>query len=117
MIDTGVGSDRPPARRLSPGRIVPAATALEISVRNASARRTAPSMLSDPAPCWTRLAGDNGCAVYWRIALMSGGVRPGLACSISATVPVTTGAAIEVPLKRMSRVEEIGRAAWRERVE
>jgi hypothetical protein len=32
------------------------------------------------------------------MALTSGGVRPGLACSISATVPATAGAAIEVPL-------------------
>jgi len=29
---------------------------------------------------------------------MSGGVSPGFACSISATAPETTGAAIEVPL-------------------
>ena len=39
-----------------------------------------------------------GCAEYCSMALMSGGVRPGLACSISATVPATAGAAIEVPL-------------------
>ena len=36
------------------------------------------------------------------MALISGGVRPGLACSISATVPATAGAAIEVPLKLSS---------------
>ena len=38
-----------------------------------------------------------GCAEYCSMALISGGVRPGLACSINATVPATTGAAIEVP--------------------
>jgi hypothetical protein len=44
------------------------------------------------------LALASGCAVYCRIALMSGGVSPGLACSMSAAVPATAGAAIDVPL-------------------
>ena len=36
--------------------------------------------------------------MYWRMALTSGGVSPGLACSSRAAAPATTGAAIEVPL-------------------
>ena len=35
---------------------------------------------------------------------MTGGVSPGLACSISATVPATAGAAMDVPLNCISRV-------------
>ncbi len=33
---------------------------------------------------------------------MSGGVSPGLTCSISATAPVTTGAEIDVPLSSIN---------------
>jgi hypothetical protein len=39
------------------------------------------------------------CAVYCRMALTWFGVRPGLAWSINATVPATTGAAMLVPLR------------------
>src|SRR5262249_55287987 len=43
-----------------------------------------------------------GCAVYWRIAFTSGGVRPGFACNMSAAAPATTGAATDVPLNSIS---------------
>ena len=78
------------------------ATLLAMSVRMALAMRTAPSMLSRPAPCSTRLALGRVRAVYCRMALTSGGVSPGLACSISATAPLTTGADTEVPLSIIS---------------
>ena len=78
--------------------MVSAAMALATSVRSDLAIDTAPSTLSMPAPCCSRLAVGSGCALYCKMALISGGVRPGLACSISATVPATAGAATEVPL-------------------
>ena len=34
--------------------------------------------------------------------MISGGVSPGLACSISATAPATAGAEIDVPLRFIS---------------
>ena len=81
--------------------MVPAAARLAMSVRMALAMRTAPSMLSMPAPCSTREAPASGWALYCRMALTSGGVSPGLACSIRATAPLTTGADTEVPLKNI----------------
>ena len=95
-VEVGVGR----AVRLiaAPALRLPAATLLAMSVRKALARRTAPSTLSMPAPCSTKLALGSGCALYCRMALINGGVSPGLACSISATAPLTTGAATEVPL-------------------
>ena len=39
------------------------------------------------------------CAVYWMIAFTRFGVSFGFACSISATVPATTGAAMLVPVR------------------
>ena len=48
------------------------------------------------------LAPGSGWAVYCRMALISGGVRPGLACSSRAAVPATAGAATEVPLSSIS---------------
>ena len=38
-----------------------------------------------------------GWALYCKMALMSGGVSPGLACSSKATAPATAGAETEVP--------------------
>ena len=99
-VDVGVGSAV--ALMGWPALMVPAATRLAMSVRIARAMRTAPSMLSMPAPCSTRLAPARGWALYCRMALISGGVSPGLACSISATAPLTTGADTEVPLRNIS---------------
>ena len=92
-----IGIDLPLASRLAPAASVPASTALLTSVRSACASLTAPAMFNSPAPCCNRLAPATGWALYCRMALMSGGVRPGLACNISATAPDTTGAATEVP--------------------
>ena len=99
----GVGRALPEASIDCPGRSVPAAAALAMSVRRARAMATAPSMLIRPAPCCSRLAPGSGWALYCRMALISGGVSPGLACSISATAPDTTGAAIDVPDSDISR--------------
>ena len=96
-VELRAGSCLPLASNTSPDMMVPSATAAEMSVRNTLASATAPWMLSRPAPCCSRLAPAIGWAVYCRIALISGGVRPGLACSSSATVPATAGAATEVP--------------------
>ena len=68
------------------------------SVRTSFANRTAPSMLTSPAPCSNMLAPASGCAVYIRIALTMFGVRPGFACSNRAAAPATIGVAIDVPL-------------------
>ena len=92
-----VGMNLPLANRLAPAASVPASTALPMSVRSDCASFTAPAMFNRPAPCCSRLAPATGCALYCRIALISGGVSPGLACSIKATAPDTTGAATEVP--------------------
>ena len=67
------------------------------SVRKSLARRTAPSMLSWPAPCSKALKPASGCAVYIRMALTMFGVRRGLWRSSSEAAPATSGAAIEVP--------------------
>ena len=80
-------------------QMVPAAMAEERSVRSTLATATAPSTLSRPVPCCSRLAPGSGWAVACRMPLTSGGVRPGLACSITAAAPATAGAAIEVPLR------------------
>ena len=102
IVDVFAGIAAPDASIDAPALIVPALIAEAMSVRSAWDSATAPLRLSRPAPCCSRLAPGIGCAVYCRIALTSGGVRPGLACSISATAPATTGAEIEVPLTIIS---------------
>jgi len=69
------------------------------AVLKASARSTAPRALRKPAPCARYELPLYVSAVYCRIALTAFGVSDGLACSISATVPATTGAAWLVPVK------------------
>src|SRR5689334_17037037 len=96
-----VGNTAPVASIDWPVMIVPFCIAVDRSVRTDLASATAPSMLSSPAPCCSMLAPAIGCALYCSIALISGGVRPGLACSISAAAPATAGAAIDVPLIHM----------------
>ncbi len=96
------GSLAPASSIESPGRMVPASMTRFRSVRSALASAIAPCTLSSPVPCCSRLLPGIGVAVYWRIALTSGGVRPGLASSIRATAPATTGAATEVPLRDIS---------------
>jgi hypothetical protein len=64
----------------------------------ARARSTAPFALRKPAPSVSGSYRGYTCAVYCRIALTWLGVNDGLACSINATVPLTTGAAMLVPL-------------------
>src|SRR6266498_598816 len=49
---------------------------------------------------------ESGCPVYLSVLAVTAhlswfGVRPGTRCSSKAISPVTTGAAIEVPLKRI----------------
>ena len=102
-----VGGGRAPIAIGSPIAIWPASMRLDRSVRNARARATAPAMLSSPVPCCSRLAPGSGVAVYCRIALIRGGVRPGLACSSSAAAPETAGADTEVPLSCMSAVSAV----------
>ena len=103
MLDSSLlGRDLPLASIDALAAIPPAAMALARSVRSSLAMLTAPSTLSSPAPCCSRLAPVIGCAVNCRMALINGGVRPGLACSISATAPVTAGAATEVPDRYLS---------------
>ena len=85
----------------APAEIVPAAMAVIRSVRMSLATWTAPSTFNMPAPCSNRLALGKGCAVPCRMALITGGVRPELACSISAAAPATAGAAIDVPLSNI----------------
>ena len=98
MVEVVLGITAPEASIDVPALIVPASMAAAMSVRSTLAKATAPLTLSMPAPCCNRLAPGMGCAVYCRMALTSGGVSPGLACNIRATVPATTGAEIEVPL-------------------
>jgi len=86
----------------APAASVPLAKPLAMSVRSSRAIATAPGTFNRPAPCCSRLAFPSGWAVYCRMALISGGVRPGFACSINATVPLTAGAAIDVPLRFIS---------------
>src|SRR5437867_13253646 len=62
---------------------------------------TAPSALTSPAPCSKTEKFGRVWAVYIRIPLISEGVSAGFACSIRATMPVTTGAAIDVPFRYM----------------
>jgi hypothetical protein len=62
-------------------------------------RRTAPLAFNIPAPCTSMLVLLFNCAVYCRIALTAFGVSFGLASSINATVPDTTGADMLVPLR------------------
>ena len=86
------------SEQVAPATRLPLAIAVATSVRMARASASAPSTLIWPAPWWARLAPGSGCAVYCRMALTSGGVRPRLACSSNAAAPATAGAAIEVPL-------------------
>ena len=99
ITDIAIGRLLPGASIESPAAMLPARMAEARSVRTMLARRTAPSTFNKPAPCCSRFAPASGCAEYCSIALISGGVRPGFACSINATVPDTTGAAIDVPLR------------------
>ncbi len=99
IVDEGVG--KLDELIVSPAFKLLAATFVAMSVFSDLARRTAPSRFTSPAPCCTRLWSDSGWAVYWRMALTSGGVRPGFACSMTAAAPATTGAAIDVPLRSM----------------
>ena len=94
----GLGSTLPGASMLSPAFSVPASSAWPRSVRSDCASRTAASTFSAPVPCSSKLALASGWALYCRMAFTSGGVSPGLACSIKATAPATAGAATEVPL-------------------
>src|SRR6516165_3712180 len=55
--------------------------------------------LRKPAPSVNESYPGYDCAVYCRMALMAFGVRVGFACSIAAMVPLTTGAAMLVPLR------------------
>ena len=59
---------------------------------------TAPCTLRKPAPCSSGLVLGAVLAVYCRMALTAFGVSAGLACSIIATVPLTAGAAMLVPV-------------------
>src|SRR5262245_48889120 len=63
------------------------------------ANRNAPLALTKPAPCSSGDTAGAACAVYCRMALTAFGVSDGLASSISATVPATTGAAMLVPVR------------------
>src|SRR5262249_59513522 len=74
---------------------------LEDGCAKKRAMRIAPRAFSRPAPCVSRSYPPRTCAVYWRIAFTAFGVSRGLASSISATVPDTTGAATLVPLRLM----------------
>ena len=98
MVELLAGNALPLASIDVPALMLPALMTVARSVRRALASTTAPSTLSKPAPCCSRLALASGWAEYCKMALTSGGVSPGLACSINATVPATAGAAIEVPL-------------------
>src|SRR5262245_27201830 len=63
------------------------------------ARSTAPFAFRNPAPSVSGSWRGYTCAVNCRIAFTAVGVSDGFACSISATVPLTTGAAKLVPLR------------------
>src|SRR5947209_2599919 len=82
----------------------PTAVLDERSVRTDRANRTAPSTFTSPAPCSSMLKPESCCAEYIRIILIVFGVRFGLACNIKATVPATTGVAIDVPLRYIKRL-------------
>ena|SRR5437773_7033176 len=62
------------------------------------ASSTAPRAFRNPAPSVSALYSVLVSAVYSRTALTRFGVSVGFACSIRAMVPVTTGAAMLVPL-------------------
>ncbi len=75
-----------------------------VDARRARARRTARgaprrARSGSPRPAQRVRSPGYACAVYCRIAFTRFGVSVGFACSISATVPVTTGAAMLVPLR------------------
>ena len=72
--------------------------AVSLEERKDAASRTAPLAFSSPAPCARGVSPASSCAVYCRMALTAFGVSEGFAWSISATVPLTTGAAMLVPL-------------------
>ena len=99
MTEVAAGSALPGTRSSGSRSAIrsPARTRAAMSVRSAPARRSAPSTLSEPAPCSSSPAWGSGCAVYCRMALTIGGVRPGLASSRAAAAPATTGAATDVP--------------------
>ena len=67
------------------------------------ARRTAPAMLTSPAPCVMTSAFWSGrrCAVYCSTAFTVCADRPGFALRTRAAAPATTGLAMLVPLRRM----------------
>jgi hypothetical protein len=83
IVDVVAGSDLPLASRLGRQRWC-RLDAFLMSVRSACASLTAPSTLRARA-LLRRLAPTMGCAVL-QDGLDQGGVRPGLACSINATV-------------------------------
>src|ERR1051326_1872551 len=68
------------------------------------ARRQAPSAFTSPVPCSNMLYPAMGSAVYINAIFTMFGVRLGLICNINAAIPETTGVAIEVPLKYISRL-------------
>ena len=100
-VETPDGALLPEASIDVPGWMVPAAMAVARSVRRALAANTAPSTFNRPVPCCSRLAPGRGWAEACRMALTSGGVSPGLACSSRATAPDTAGAAMDVPLSNI----------------
>src|ERR1041384_1918978 len=100
-VDEGVG-----AAPVSKG--VPTAVVGVRSVRTRRAKRTAPSMLSNPAPCSKALKPLSGWAVYWRMTLIIFGVSFGLACRSSAAAPATMGDDTEDPLKYICFMLEVG---------
>ena len=68
------------------------------SSRSAEASSTAPRAFRKPAPCAARLTRARYSDVYCRMPFTRFGVRSGLACSMRAIVPATTGAAMLVPV-------------------
>src|SRR5438132_12943091 len=80
---------------------VPTRVVEDKSVRMSFAKRTAPSILSSPAPCSSELNFASGCAEYSRIILIIFGVKFGFASNNTATAPATIGAETEVPLRRI----------------
>src|SRR5439155_14410182 len=90
----------PPRRRCEPQmiwrlQVWPTASLLLLfAVAKKRASCTAPYASRKPAPSRSALYPGRRSAVYWRIAFTRFGVRFGFACIISATVPLTTGAAM-----------------------
>ena len=65
----------------------------------------APAPFRPPLPCVSGSTEVSGSAVYWRIAFTAFGdsgasYASRFACTISATTPLVTAAAMLVPLKR-----------------